>query len=107
LSGTDYKGPKPGDFPLNSPESRAAARALIEGAAPGIPKPPNIFIAFVHPTRGRLEPVRAMCQTSGQAFERANDESAEDFKRRIARSLPKRKWPHLTILWPERSPAEA
>ncbi len=33
-------GPKPGDFPIGSPESRAAARAVLKHAEEAKPQPP-------------------------------------------------------------------
>jgi len=84
--------PSPGDFPLGSPESRAAARV----AAERFPAPPLIVTVLVDSAAPCLEPGPIKWGTVlgvQTIFERGADESESDFVDRLAALAPIEKTP--------------
>lgn len=94
---------------IGSPESRAAARALLED---GSSRPPSICISFVkRPVRDadgkfvepRVRPHDSRrARVGDQVFERLDCETLEDFKWRVFLSLPAFGPPVSIVLEPER-----
>jgi hypothetical protein len=97
LSGTDEKALKPGDFPLRSLESRAAARAKAER----FPSLPDIISVYVEPlldAEGKHVYGGQRCDSEvaivdyGEKhtrYERNEGETLEDFERRVLASHPR------------------
>ena len=95
----DYENPSgppsPSEFLLGSDESRAAARAVVQG----IGAPPNISINFVGPGIREIDSHRA---TSGDREWLRNDgESLEHFRRRVDDDQFVGGFPKLIIFWPD------
>jgi hypothetical protein len=65
--------PLPGDFPVRSPESRAAARLLAER----FPRPPTIVTIYVNSAAEYMNPSEIRFGTFGtvEVLERADEET--------------------------------
>ena len=75
LSGTDSR-PAPGDFPLGSIESRAAARASVESK-------PSIAVLFSGRDPKFLADFAALDDMRGPVYERLPEESQKQFQNRM------------------------
>jgi hypothetical protein len=76
--------PSPDDFPLNSPESRAAARMQLR-------KCEHVVKYYVGPGAEECEPIAALILGGGlpdARYERREGESVNAFKRRVYADLP-------------------
>lgn len=98
----------PGDFPIGSPESRAAARAMAER----FPSLPDIISVYVEPlvdAEGkhiyggqRSDSVSASVDYGGTRtnYDRNPGETLEDFENRVLASHPRGSFPRIVTLWP-------
>jgi hypothetical protein len=87
---------KPGDFPVGTVESRAAARALLKTR----PQPPDICMVAVNSRAPCLNPGPIKWGTVpgvAEIFERGPDESEKDFIDRLARRAPKLRGPFASL----------
>lgn len=91
--------------PLGSPESRAAARLLVNDPS----RPPSLLVLFVEPPprddKGRPlgPPVRCAvhhADVNGKRLVRGKTESLEHFEARVVGELPAGR-PGLAVLFPE------
>jgi hypothetical protein len=76
----------PGDFPLGSAESRAAARAMAER----FPRSPTIVTIYVNSAAECMNPGEIRFGTFGtvEVLERADEETEESFTERVCRARP-------------------
>lgn len=75
------------DTPFGSPESRAAARALLQDGGGGPPATDPVFVSKEAVLEGRTDDVyRAVYQA--REFVRGSDETAQQFRERVEGELP-------------------
>jgi hypothetical protein len=104
LPDTDFSGPRPGDFPLYSPASRAAARAVLERLG-SIDRPPNLVIVFMEPSPDgprQCDSVRATVDGGDMPtveFERLPEESLSEFQARAEASMRHTRRPRGLTMW--------
>lgn len=110
---SDLPGPKdplggtlsPGDFPIGSLQSRAAARVMLEARV----QPPDMVISFVGAKvvidddgterMTSVYPRVTKCTCNGIDYEALPGESTEDFAARVLALQPRDGMPSLAIMW--------
>jgi hypothetical protein len=108
VSGTDENAVRPGDFPLRSPQSRAAARAMAER----FQTLPDIISVYVEPLFDgegkhvyggqRCDSVHASVDYAENRtyYDRNPGESLEHFERRVLASHPRGSFSRILTMWP-------